>query len=45
MTTTTSLWHTLFRLERQLLGPYDNKQHYPRLIADYMSHRRTIAAK
>ena len=35
MTTTATLWQTLFRLENQLLAPYDPRQHYSRLISDY----------
>lgn len=45
MTTTTSPWHTLFRLEKQLLAPFDPKQHYPRLVSDYTASCCRIASQ
>lgn len=44
MTTTATLWQTLFRLENQLLAPYDLRQHYCRLISDYTACCCRLAA-
>lgn len=45
MFTNATLWPTLFRLERQLLSPYDPNQHYPRLAADYIATCCRLAAQ
>lgn len=45
MTTMTVLWQTLFRLESQLLAPFDPRQHYHRLASDYTACCCRLAAQ